>query len=276
MSNKRKIRPVPTPTSAAAGARGSGTVAIGYLYGSDVAAGFANSLSAMLWVQAGRRDKRVVVDVLAEHSGVNISAGRNRVMTRFLEESTAEWLLIIDADMTFEPDLPDALLFNANPVPGENYAPIVGALCFGVDEGKLFPTLYDIKPDPSKGPAAVQTVRYATFPRDSMFQVAATGAACMLIHRSVVEGVKAKDFDAVYPWFQEGKLGDERCGEDITFCLRAQIAGFPIWVNTGVSVGHQKAAILTLDMYRDQRAAAGMDADIEITDTQVDAAAPAV
>lgn len=239
------------------------TVAVGYLYGQDVAAGFANSLGALLWAQGMRRDRTLVTEVLAEACGVNVAGGRNRMMVRFLTETTCDWLLTIDADMTFSPDLPDALLAMANPDPeAEHYAPIVGGLCFGVDDGVLFPTMYDFVAGEDGKP---RTVRYESFPADTMFQVGATGAACLLIHRSVVEGIAAKGFDAAYPWFQETQLSGERCGEDITFCLRAHHCGFPVYVNTGVDIGHQKAHVLTLDQYRAQRVAVGKSADVTPT-----------
>jgi hypothetical protein len=241
------------------------TVALAYLYGVDVAAGFANSLAALLWVQGQRKDRaQLVTDVIAEHSGVNVAGGRNKVMQRFLAESKADWLLMVDADMTFTPDLPDALLSCADADPeAENYAPIVGGLCFGVSDGRLFPTMYDFRPDEQ---GRLTTVRYESFPRDAMFQVGATGAACLLVHRSVVEEIGCREFNKVYPWFQETELAGERCGEDITFCIRAAAAGFPVYVNTAVPVGHQKAHVLTLDMYRAQRLNAGRPADVVQTE----------
>jgi GT2 family glycosyltransferase len=33
-------------------------------------------------------------------------------------------------------------------------------------------------------------------------------------------------------------------GEDLTFCLRAAAAGYPIHVHTGVQVGHMKSTTL--------------------------------
>jgi hypothetical protein len=220
------------------------SVAVGYLYGEHVAAGFANSLAAMLWAQARGG---AVVDVFPEASGVNVAHGRNN-LCRALLESPHQWLLMLDADMTFSADLPQRLLEHADP----DTAPIVGALCFGVDDGTLFPTLYDFTEDDG----AIRTVRYNDYPRDTMFRVGATGAACLLIHRSVIEAIEAQGFDAVWPWFQESAIQGQRFGEDMTFCLRAAAVGAPIHVNTAVSIGHQKASVLTAEMHRRQRLAA--------------------
>jgi len=182
---------------------------------------------------------------------VNIAAGRNELVRWFLDEGECGWLLMLDTDMVFKPDLPDALLANANAVPGERYAPIVGALCFGVALGELFPTIYDFV---EKDGGGVQCVRYHDFPRDSMFQVGATGAAALLVHRSVFEAVADRKFNEAFPWFQETALdGGERCGEDVTFCLRAAMCGFPVHVDTGTAVGHQKSQVLTVDLFEEQQ-----------------------
>jgi hypothetical protein len=45
-------------------------------------------------------------------------------------------------------------------------------------------------------------------------------------------------------WFREIVVDGRDFGEDMSFCLRANVAGFPIHVNTGVRVGHIKSAML--------------------------------
>lgn len=218
------------------------SVAVGYLYGQDVAAGFANSLAAMLWFQA--RANGPVADVFAEPSGVNVAAGRNTLMQQLLD-SECDWLLMLDADMTFRPDLPQALLAHADPAS----VPVVGGLCFGIDDGVLFPTLYEF----TENDGRLETVRYHDYPDDALFPVGATGAACLLIHRDVATAVAAAKYDAVFPWFQETAVQGQRFGEDMTFALRCAASGIPIHVATGVHVGHQKAHVLTAEQFRSQR-----------------------
>jgi GT2 family glycosyltransferase len=219
----------------------SPTVAVGYLYGEHVAAGFANSLAAMLWHQARGG---VVTEVFPEASGVNISHGRNNLVRATLA-SSCEWLLMLDADMTFRADLPNALLARAHP----SEAPIVGALCFGVDNERLFPTLYDFTEQDGR----LQTIRYEAYPQDELFRVGATGAAALLIHRDALTAIGAAEFDAVWPWFQETAVAGQRFGEDMTFCLRAAACGIPVHVDTSVAIGHQKASVLTEARFVGQR-----------------------
>ena len=189
---------------------------------------------------------------LNKYSSANISNARNDIVRDFLAmPAQPDWLWMVDSDMHFEPDTLDKLLASADPDPeSEHYAPIVGGLCFGTNDGKLFATLYGIKDVPGEG---VRSYRYDEFPPDAMFQVAATGAACLLIHRTVLEQMRDKNFNAVYPWFQETELNGRPCGEDFTFCLRAGMLGFPVWVDTGIKIGHHKSHILTDDMYLEQR-----------------------
>jgi hypothetical protein len=40
----------------------------------------------------------------------------------------------------------------------------------------------------------------------------------------------------------------------VTFCYRVGALGYPVYVDTGVQLGHQKTYLLTGDMYRQQRA----------------------
>jgi hypothetical protein len=184
---------------------------------------------------------------LFEFSGANLSSGRNKLVKRFLEDPAAEWLWMVDADMVFPPDTLDALMSNAS----KDRAPIVGGLCFGINDGLLFPTMYAFQPDKDTGEPVF--CRINGFETGVMMPVHATGAACLLIHRSVLEAVRDKQFNSAFPWFQETQIGDAPCGEDITFCLRAGQLGFPVHVDTGVDIGHHKDHLLNLELFNKQK-----------------------
>lgn len=217
-------------------------VTIGYIHPNQVSAWFHHSLLDLMMHDRGR----LISGRIFEFSGANLSTARNKIAQRFLDESDADWLWLLDADMVFPPDTLDALISNAS----IERAPIVGALCFGVNEGQLFPTMYAFQPDESGTPVFC---RINGFRPNVMMPVHATGAACLLIHRDVLRAVRDHKFNAAFPWFQETQLGDVPCGEDITFCLRAGQLGFPIHVDTGVPVGHHKDQLLTYDLFAQQR-----------------------
>ena len=83
----------------------------------------------------------------------------------------------------------------------------------------------------------------------------ATGAAFLLIHRSVLVAMRDRKFNAAFPWFQETELAGHPAGEDLTFCIRAGILGLPVFVDTRVRIGHHKSIVLDHDMFQAQREA---------------------
>ena len=79
--------------------------------------------------------------------------------------------------------------------------------------------------------------------RRKPFTVDYTGFGWVLIKKGVFENLE-------YPWFapkmqvfESGEVQD-MCGEDVSFCLDAKEAGFEIWVDPRVRVGHEKTRII--------------------------------
>jgi GT2 family glycosyltransferase len=244
MSGKSKRRPA--VAAPAAPPPVGGKVVIAYCHPGTVHAAFHESLLDLLVYDMSHA--RRVVDGggrVGVQASANVAGPRNAIVKQFLAESDAEWLLMLDSDMTFQPDLVDRLIEHADP----HTAPIVGGLCFGIDDGWLFPTLYDLAGTVEEP----QFVRYNTWAPEQMMPVFATGAAALLMHRRALKTVQAGRFSAVYPWFQEREAGGMPVGEDVTFCWRAQSVGMPVHVNTAVHLGHVKQHTLTMDGYLTQR-----------------------
>lgn len=216
-------------------------VVIAYIHSGSLSSYFTESLIATILQDGGRR----IVGLLQEWSSANISAARNTLTVRFLEDYTAEWLLWVDSDMAFSADALEALLESAD----KDTAPIVGGLCFGMMQGKLFPTIYMMAEDDDKN---IRTVRVGQYPENSLVKVAGTGAAFLLIHRGALEAMRERAFNATFPFFQETEMHGQPVGEDVTFCLRALAAGLPVHVNTAVKIGHHKSTLLTEDMFLGQ------------------------
>lgn len=189
-----------------------------------------------------------IVGYMQEWSSANVSTARNNLTRRFVDEYDAEWLMWIDSDMAWTHDAVHQLLSVADPV----RAPIVGGLCFGAAHDVLFPTIYQlVNLDGEK----LTTIRVEDFPEDSMVQCSATGAAFLMIHRSVLVTMRERNFNPAFEWFQETEVSGDPAGEDITFGLRAGLCGFPVYVHTGIKVGHHKSHLLTNDIYQAQREA---------------------
>jgi hypothetical protein len=191
---------------------------------------------------------------LSYESGANVSGPRNEVVRKFLDYGKADWLFMVDTDMVFAPDVVERLLEQADP----DTAPIVGGLCFGFnDRGDIVPTMYGLMGE-ADDPEHLDVTRFEEWPVDTMFQVVATGAACLLIHRSVFERMRDFEhpnrpgkvgFNDAYPWFQEVEHDGRPVSEDIAFCWRAGLLQIPVFVNTAVHIGHIKDRVLNMESY---------------------------
>lgn len=232
-------------------------VVVAYIHPGEVSAYFCESmlttyLADVAAEDVGHRPRRIV-NTLQEWSSANVSAARNKVTERFLDtrlpdgRTVGDWLLWVDADMQWEPEAVDLLMQSADP----DERPIVGGLCYGMHLEEQVPTIYMWgKTDDGQ----LTTYRPGFYERDDVIQVAATGAAFLLIHRRVLEAMRARRFNEAFPFFQEVQLGPDPVGEDIAFCIRAGQLGFPVFVDTRAKIGHHKSRLLTEGTYLAQPA----------------------
>lgn len=167
---------------------------------------------------------------------------RNLLVEECLEDGH-DWLFMLDGDMCFEPETLLRLNYRKKP--------LIGALCFtrvmppapaayrgitGYTENGwpryrvqfeeilewLERTSVELKLD---HPSVILPDQEGALERyDS------TGGACLLIHRSVLEAVEP-------PWF-EYTQPDRLVGEDFYFFHKAKEAGFQLWIDRTVIVGH--------------------------------------
>jgi hypothetical protein len=177
--------------------------------------------------------------------------GRNEVVREFLG-SAAEWLFFVDSDMGYEADTLERLLEAADPVE----RPIVGGLCFGFGPIKdrlgvgsalikrPFPTIFDLRE--TDDDAGFQP-RWGYVP-GAVQQCSATGAALLLIHRTVLEQIVDKWGEV---WFDRMKhpKAKKLWGEDTSFCARAGMLGHPVFVHAGVQSSHSKVIMVTQDVF---------------------------
>lgn len=190
--------------------------------------------------------------------------GRNEV-TRLFLDSDGEWLWFVDTDMGFAADTVDRLVASADPVT----RPVVGGLCFAQRRIEprpfhaarfgIIPTVYDYVELADE----VGFVPREAYEVDTVVSASGTGAACLLIHRSALERVRAKYGDA---WFNPtqhptGLKGKPRSfSEDLSFCVRLASVGVPVHVDTSVKTVHEKGGVfLDEDAYDRQQAMAVLD-----------------
>lgn len=205
-------------------------------------------------------------------SGTLVEKTRNEACRMTLQDPNCGWLLFIDADMVFAPDLVVRLVQAAY---GElPHADVLGGYCN------------------LRGDLAIPTIDTGTgtweswYPRSGPVEVMRTGAACLLVKRHVLQAMgdpwfrmrvpaRPVDFMAEVDNFARIKFDGknpfrelperewerlEQCavddpsaagmftpvevGEDSGFCDRAKASGFRIFVHTDIVTSHVDTRII--------------------------------
>lgn len=180
-------------------------------------------------------------------SRTSIAASRNKMACGMLD-TDCEWLWFIDVDMGFGPDTVEQLIKAADP----QLRPVMGGLCFAMKRSRtadfwaervrIQPTVYEYLELADE----VGFRPIGDYQRGQVVEVAGTGAACLLIHRSALEAVRARYGD---DWFSPlthptGDKGKPRTfSEDLSFCVRLAALDIPVHVNTAVKTTHDKGGI---------------------------------
>ena len=165
------------------------------------------------------------------YSVAMVRKARNILAHRFLNNSTSEWMLMTDADMSFSINDINTLLSRQKMVIGGLYRKRANAsnpYVLNTLDGKAF--------DPNV--AKVQEVKYV-------------GTGFMLIHRSVFQAIKDSTFDVnltykdldisplpIYDFFWEGVKDNQLLSCDWGFCQRVRDARIPVYVDCGTSLQH--------------------------------------
>lgn len=151
------------------------------------------------------------------HSFANSQArAQNEIAAQFLA-SEAEYLFLTNDDHNYPPDTLTRLLSHGLPVVSGLY--LRRSLPF---EPVMFGTQNE------RG--YVQT-KHLSPGETGLVKVKACGGGCLLIHRSVLERTAA-------PWWELATLEPDLVSEDVSFSKKAREAGFDIYIDLNVRVGH--------------------------------------
>lgn len=243
------------------------TVELAYLTTGSPSDAFMQSVIRMRDYEMVRTQQLVGVRSRRARSG-SIARARNQITTMYAR-GIADYLWFVDDDMGF----PKHALQNLLAVAHVTDRPIVGALCFahrteGYDEETnaeffgMIPTLSAWERDDEGVIQAFNT--WADYPRNQLVRIDSTGAACVLIHRSVILAMQEKYGDN---WFTQipHPTRDETFGEDTSFFIRCAEMGYPLHVHTGIKTSHDKGGVFlteqTYDLQERMRAVLAAEAE---------------
>jgi predicted SAM-dependent methyltransferase len=143
--------------------------------------------------------------------------------------------LMLDWDITFTPDDVYKVLDEAGDDPMKV---VTGCYVtwFGVD-GALRPCWFEEVDGEEYVPAP-------SFRSGEIIPLTVAGMGFTLMHRDLLLKMEKAANDDPWPWFGHDVIGNDRVGEDLTFCKRARQVGATIWGHGGVQLGHTKMKTL--------------------------------
>lgn len=166
-----------------------------------------------------------------------VAEQHERIARWFLEETTAEILLVLEQDHRFPRNLLERVR--------EYDAPVVGALYYTREE-PYWPVALVPRPPAHELDRVWRgdwsgieltplwpSLEDAYRERRDLCRVSAVGMGCMAIQREVLE-----DWPKSEPYFANHHESGEYWTDDVWFCARAQQLGHEVFVDTGVEIPH--------------------------------------
>ena len=189
----------------------------------DVPARFAQSLSML---------KKVGHCAIAFQIGSLVYMSRNELAKKAIEIG-AEYILWLDSDMVFDPDLLEKLMADMS----EDVSMVSGV--YFRRTPPFTPVLYDkLEIDENDNPSWTE---FEDLPTE-MFESGGVGFGCVLMKTAVAVSVFSK-----YLCFFDPIRG---MGEDLSFCYRARQCGYKVFVDPKIQCGHVTKTIVDQNFYK--------------------------
>ena len=163
--------------------------------------------------------------------GADVMRGKNQ--KPFDGKLDYDYLMWIDSDIMFTPARFGRLL---------NHDTDIVAGVYPMEDGRTLATVIDWDEEYFKKQGSFNFLTLQDIDgKEDLIEVAYTGMGFMLVKKGVFESME-------YPWFRpiEKQIGDavDFTMEDAAFCLKAAEAGFKVFIDPTVRVGHEKKVVL--------------------------------
>lgn len=167
--------------------------------------------------------------------GTLVDVARNKLAVHAIENK-CDRVLWLDSDMVFPPDLLEA--FSKDIDEGRDF---VGGLYFSRRE-PMNPVIYkDIKATEDEKGINPQITVYEDYPRNDIFKVSGIGFGAVLMTTQLLLAV-GQTFGSPFERYSG-------FGEDLSFCLRVNQLGVPMWCDSRVKLGHVGHVEITEETY---------------------------
>lgn len=227
------------------------SVFLSIIHGEHVSAAYMNSLVQLVRADTNAKGPLHRGMIYAQQAGTGqLNGVRNNACRKFLE-TECDYLLFIDCDQTFDPDIVWNLVYVAQ----EHNLPVLSGVTFSWEyQGRAQSAPYgEVRPVAFAWNEAEQ--RFAIMsdiPSDALMKVSGMGAACLLIRRDVIEHLQEAYGDN---WFSPYMMMDHSgCiedwfSEDMSFMRRLLDHAIDVHCHTGILLGHHKSIYLNTEVY---------------------------
>ena len=185
--------------------------------------------------------------------GANVLRGPNQIP--WDGKLQYDWQLWIDSDIIFNTEkfwqlcdvaFPADAVDEEGEIIQENMHPI-SAGWYSTEDGRTTSVAHWLEEDDFRSNGGVMNHEMVDGiqKRKKPFTVDYTGFGWVMIQKGVFEDEKM-----TYPWFApkmqvfESGAVQDMCGEDVSFCLDAIEAGYEIWCDPRIRVGHEKTRVI--------------------------------
>ena len=160
---------------------------------------------------------------IAFQMGSLVYTSRNSLAAQALEQE-ADYILWLDSDMVFNPDLLERMIETAKNLDADF---LTGVYYRRVEP--YTPVLFEKLELREEGGS--EWTHFNQFPEDAPFKVGGCGFGCVLMSTGVVMDVSNKF---------NGRLFHplDGLGEDLSFCWRARQCGYEIYADPSIPLGH--------------------------------------
>ena len=167
-------------------------------------------------------------------NGNQIGRQRQVLFDKWADDIKSDWLLWVDSDIVLTPTVFKAIWETADKLS----KPVVTGVYFVSKENEQslmqpFPAIFN------QGSNEHELVIIHPLPEDQVIKVDSAGFGLTLMHKSIIDPIRAVEPD--YSLFGEKEgLGNKYISEDIVFFRKLKKAGIPLYAHTGATVQHLK------------------------------------
>lgn len=199
------------------------------MYDGKADAEYIQSLAGTMQLLAA---KGIEADYIVLNGDPFIGRARDRLVARFMSSDSTD-LIFLDSDVGWQPEAILALL--------EHDADVVAGV-------------YPKRSETVEFPAVLKTEDGFPVGKCGLLQAIMIPTGFMRIQRRVFEGLGVEEYTALDEdlkgYFAHGIQEGRFIGEDVAFCLKAQTAGFELWITPDIDFTHTGSKVFNGNFHR--------------------------